>query len=277
VRILALCAVAFVAALAAPAAFGQPPRGELDFKRVLRGTYIEGSISFLRVRDARGGLVVDESSGPRARWRVRRRLPAGRYRVTSFERPCSGNCSLPDLPAERCSRRIRIFAHGRTGVRASVRPGRGCRMRVRARPALFPPPARVKAARRFLSRRAGVVSWALIDSHGRTHGLARRRTFISASLVKAMLLVAYLRGAGNRPPTSAERAMLGPMITSSDNELATAVFARVGDAGLRALAARAGMTSFSVSGYWSGSHFSAADQARFFRVFDQLVPRRLGV
>jgi D-alanyl-D-alanine dipeptidase len=274
VRILALCAVAFVAALAAPAAFGQPPRGELDFKRVLRGTYIEGSISFLRVRDARGGLVVDESSGPRARWRVRRRLPAGRYRVTSFERPCSGSCSLPDLPAERCSRRIRIFAHGRTGVRASVRPGRGCRMRVRARPALFPPPARVKAARRFLSRRAGVVSWALIDSHGRTHGLARRRTFISASLVKAMLLVAYLRGAGNRPPTSAERAMLGPMITSSDNELATAVFARVGDAGLRALAARAGMTSFSVSGYWSGAHFSAADQARFFRVFDQLVPRR---
>ena len=64
------------------------------------------------------------------------------------------------------------------------------------------------------------------------------------------------------------------MITRSDNGLATAVFARVGDAGLRALAARAGMRSFSVSGYWSGAHFSAADQARFFRVFDLLVPER---
>jgi D-alanyl-D-alanine dipeptidase len=274
VRILALCAVALMAALAAPAAFGQAPRGELDFRRILSAPYIEGSVSFLRVRNPRGVLVVDERSGPRLRWRVRRRLPAGRYRVTALERPCSGNCALLDPPAERCSRRIRIIAHGRTGVRATVRPGRGCRMRVRARSALFPPPGRLQAARRFLAQRSGVISWALVDSHGRMHGLARRRTFISASLVKAMLLVAYLRGAGNRPPTTAERAMLGPMITRSDNDLATAVFARVGDAGLHALAARAGMRSFSVSGYWSGAHFSAADQARFFRAFDRLVPRR---
>jgi D-alanyl-D-alanine dipeptidase len=155
-----------------------------------------------------------------------------------------------------------------------MRPGRGCRLRVRARPALFPPPDRVRAARRFLSRRSGLVSWALIDSHGRMHGLAARRTFISASLVKAMLLVAYLRQAGDRLPTAGERALLGPMITRSDNDLASAVFARVGDADLGALAAKAGMRSFSVSGYWSGAHFSAADQARFFRVFDRLVPPR---
>ena len=273
-RVLVLCTAAAIAALAAPVADAQAPRGKLDFRRVLTGAYIEGSISFLRVRDARGELVVDESHGPGLRWRVRRRLPAGRYRLTSFERPCDGNCSLLDPPTDRCSRRIKVIAHGRTGVRATVRPGRGCRLRVRARPALFPPPERVQAARRFLSRRAGIVSWALIDSHGRTHGLAARRTFISASLVKAMLLVAYLRQAGNRLPSPGERALLGPMITRSDNGLATAVFARVGDAGLRALAARAGMRSFSVSGYWSGAHFSAADQARFFRVFDLLVPER---
>ena len=199
----------------------QTPRGELDFRRVLTGAYIEGSVSFLRVRDARGELVVDESAARRLRWRVGRRLPPGRYRLTSFERPCDGNCSLLDPPTERCSRRIKIIAHGRTGVRATVRPGRGCRLRVRARPALFPPPERVQAARRFLSRRAGIVSWALIDSHGRMHALAARRTFISASLVKAMLLVAYLRHAGNRVPTADERALLGPMITRSDNRLAT--------------------------------------------------------
>jgi D-alanyl-D-alanine dipeptidase len=274
VRILALCAAAVIAAFAAPAAVAQAPGGKLDFRRVLSGPYIEGSVSFLRVRDGGGALVVDETTGPLQRWRVRRRLPAGRYRLTSFERPCDGNCSVLDAPTDRCSRRITIIARGRTGVRASVRPGRGCRMYVRARPALFPPPRRLQAARRFLSQRAGIVSWALIDSHGRMHGLATRRTFISASLVKAMLLVAYLRRAGNRLPTPGERALLGPMITRSDNKLATAVFAHVGDAGLRALAARAGMRSFSVSGYWSGSHFSAADQARFFRIFDLLVPKR---
>jgi hypothetical protein len=274
VRILALCVAAAIAAVAAPTAVAQPARGKLDFRRVLSGAYIEGSISFLRVRDASGALVVDESTGPRLRWRVSRRLPAGRYRLTSFERPCNGNCSLLDPPTDRCSRRVEVIAHGRTGVRATVRPGRGCRLRVRARPALFPPKERVRAAHRFVSRRAGIVSWALIDSHGRMHGFAAKRTFISASLVKAMLLVAYLRGAGNREPTPAERALLGPMITRSDNKLASAVFARVGDAGLRALAARAGMRRFSVSGYWSGAHFSADDQARFFRVFDLLVPKR---
>jgi zinc D-Ala-D-Ala dipeptidase len=274
VRVLTLCAVTAIAALAAPLAQAQAPRGKLDFRRVVTSPYIEGSVSFLRVRDASGALVVDERTGPRLRWRVRRRLPAGRYRLTSFERPCVGNCSLLDPPTDRCSARVTIIAHGRTGVRATVRPFRGCRIRSRARPALFPPPERVRAARRFLSHRAGIVSWALIDSHGRTHGLSARRTFISASLVKAMLLVAYLRQVGNRPPTAAERALLGPMITRSDNRLATAVFARVGDLRLRALAARGGMKSFSVSGYWSGAHFSATDQARFFRVFDRLVPKR---
>ena len=212
-RILALCVAASIAALAAPVASAQSPSGVLDFRRVLdlsRGPYIEGSVAFLRVRDAARRVVLDESSG-RVRWRVRRRLPAGRYRLTSFERPCSGNCSVLDPPAERCSRRITIIAHGRTGVRATVRPGRGCRMRVKARAALFPPPERVRAARRFLAHRAGTVAWALIDSHGHIHGLAPARTFISASLVKAMLLVAYLQQIGNRVPTTEERALQMPL------------------------------------------------------------------
>jgi D-alanyl-D-alanine dipeptidase len=263
--------------LAVPAASAQGATGKLDFRRFLdlsRGPYIEGSVSFLRVFAANGRLVLEERSAGRVRWRVSRRLPEGRYRVTSFERPCSGNCGFLDPPRERCSRRIRIFAGGRTGVRVTVRPHRGCRTRARARPALFPPPGRLRAARRFLERRAGIESWALIDTHGRLHGLDARRVYVSASLVKAMLLVAYLRQASNREPTASEQGMLGPMITQSDNGLATSVFSRVGDAALRDLAARAGMRTFSVSGYWSGATFSAADQARFFRVFDRLVPRR---
>ena len=261
---------------ATPAAAGQA-RGTLDYTRILdasRGVYIEGSISYLRVHDRRGVLVLERRSGPGARFRVRRALAAGRYRVTSFERPCDGNCGLLDPPAERCSRRVEILAGGRTGVRSTVRPGRGCRMSVKARPALFPPPARIAAARRFLAGRVGIESWALLDSHGRLHGFAPRRIYVSASVIKAMLLVAYLRRIGRRMPSAGERALLGPMITTSDNGRATAVFSRVGAAAVVDLARRARMRSFAIGGYWSGATFSAEDQARFFRVVDRLVPPR---
>ena len=86
------------------------------------------------------------------------------------------------------------------------------------------------------------------------------------------MLVAYLRHIGRRPPRPAERAQLGPMITRSDNGRADTVYRWVGDAALRALAARAGMRSFSVSGYWGYAQITAADQARFFLRIDRLVP-----
>jgi D-alanyl-D-alanine dipeptidase len=64
------------------------------------------------------------------------------------------------------------------------------------------------------------------------------------------------------------------MITVSDNDLADVIYSRVGDAGLLALARRAGMRDLTVAGYWGSVFFSAADQARFFLRFDSLVPRR---
>ena len=57
-RILTLCAVAAITTLATPAAQAQAPRGKLEFRRVITRPYIEGSVSFLRVRDGRGTLVV---------------------------------------------------------------------------------------------------------------------------------------------------------------------------------------------------------------------------
>ena len=143
-----------------------------------------------------------------------------------------------------------------------------------ARPETFPPRARLRAARSYLRGRAGVVSWALIDSRGHRHGFVPRRTFVSASLVKAMLLVAYLRKIGRRMPSPAERGALGPMITASDNDRADAIYYRLGDAPLYRLARRAGMHRFSVAGYWANARLSALDQARFFRRIDRLVPRR---
>ena len=87
----------------------------------------------------------------------------------------------------------------------------------------------------------------LVGAHAR---FAPNRVYVSASLVKAMLLVAYLRGIGNRAPDAGERALLGPMITVSSNDAADTVYYRVGDAALYRLARRAGMRHFSVAGYW---------------------------
>ena len=270
---MALSAAA-LGALVIPSVAEAAP-GTLDFRQAFAGRslYTEGSISYMRVRRERGEVVVRRRVQHRVRFRMRRRIPPGRYVVVSFQRPCDGNCALLDLPTERCARRIRVHSGGLTEVRVTVRPGRGCRMTRRALPARFPPRARVRAVQRFLRERGGVNSWALVDSWGRLHGFAPHRVYVSASLVKAMLLVAYLRRIGNRLPDAAERASLGPMITSSSNDAADTVYYRVGDAGLNDVARRAGMTRFSVAGYWGNAQLTAGDQARLFSRIDRLVPR----
>jgi zinc D-Ala-D-Ala dipeptidase len=139
--------------------------------------------------------------------------------------------------------------------------------------ARFPARRRIRASLRYLRSRAGTNSWSLIDSWGRIHGFAPHRVYVSASLVKAMLLTAYLRGIGNRMPNAGERASLGPMITVSSNDAADDVYYRVGDAALYRLARRAHMRSFSIAGYWANAHFSADDQARFFNRIDRLIPK----
>jgi len=105
------------------------------------------------------------------------------------------------------------------------------------------------------------------------HTFAPHRVYVSASLVKAMLLVAYLRGIGDRAPDAGERASLGPMISSSSNDAADTVYYRVGDAALYRLAHLVGMRNFSVAGYWGNARFSAQDQARLFLRIDRLVPK----
>jgi D-alanyl-D-alanine dipeptidase len=139
--------------------------------------------------------------------------------------------------------------------------------------AAFPPRAGIRAARSYVRRRAH-SSFAVIDTRGRLFGWAPRRRYVSASVVKAMLLVAYLRKVGNRPPSAADRAVLGPMITRSDNDRASAVYGRLGDGALLDLARRAHMRDLTVAGHWGSVFFSAADQARFFRRFDRLTPHR---
>jgi hypothetical protein len=91
-----------------------------------------------------------------------------------------------------------------------------------------------------------------------------------------MVLVAFLRRleALRRDPTSFEALSMGYMIRISDNASADAIYRRVGDPLLRELARHAGMRDFAIEGDWANATVTAADQARFFRDLDRLVPPR---
>jgi hypothetical protein len=140
----------------------------------------------------------------------------------------------------------------------------------------YPWRKRTRSAARYARRRTGAVSFALIDERGRIHGHNRGRRYSSASVVKAMLLVAYLRKGGvrNRRLHGNEKGTLGPMIRRSDNGAATRIHGKVGNRGLRRLARRAGMKRFTPSSPWGGSQITARDQARFFFRIRQLTPER---
>jgi hypothetical protein len=158
----------------------------------------------------------------------------------------------------------------------------GAAAAARASPAQDPPgkPPRwqpdVAAARAYADGRAGTVSFA-IRTPRRTFGLRAERRVRSASVVKAMLMVAYLRRSAvrERPLTAADRALLGPMIRVSDNDAANRVFVVVGTPGLVGVARAAGMRHFTSGGpSWGSSQITAGDQARFFARIDHRIPPR---
>src|SRR3954454_24843956 len=143
-------------------------------------------------------------------------------------------------------------------------------------PVGYPSPKRIAAAARYEGARAGFTSFAVVDSEGRLSGRHIHRTFVSASVIKAMILVAYLRklDAAHRGLSSSDRAVLHPMIHVSDNHAATVAQSRVGNARIHTVARKAGMTDFSLSGIWASAHFSPADQAKFFFKQDSLIPKQ---
>jgi hypothetical protein len=130
----------------------------------------------------------------------------------------------------------------------------------------------IAAARTWARRRKGVVAFAVLDGQGR--GLKRTAQFPSASVVKAMLMVAVLRKVGSGHLDGGTAKTLTSMITVSDNDAADAIYRRVGGAGLEAAAHAAHARRFRDVGYWASAQLTAADQARFFYRVDTLVPAK---
>lgn len=135
-------------------------------------------------------------------------------------------------------------------------------------------PDALREARAFAAERAGTVSFAVISKSGVLHGRDAARAYASASMTKAMLLVAYLRRHATRRIPPAVRPVLDDMIRRSGNRAGSAIHAQVGDAGLLAVARAARMRRVVVNGTWSEVRITAADQARLFARLHRVLPRR---
>ncbi len=137
----------------------------------------------------------------------------------------------------------------------------------------------LEAARRYARQRPGDVSFAIVGLDNRLRGFRKARTAPAASTIKAMLLAAYLRrpGVRRRRLGAADRALLEPMIRSSDNGAAAEVAAIVGDR-VERLARAARMRDFEWEwepGWIGGqSQISARDQARFLFRYRRYLPKR---
>jgi hypothetical protein len=133
----------------------------------------------------------------------------------------------------------------------------------------------IRQASAYAATRAGGISFG-VRTQRRLRGFDVRRTVPSASALKPMLLVAYLRRpeVRRRRLTAGERALLGPMIRRSDNAAASQVCNIVGTGGLARLAGRVRMRRFHATRPWGLSRIDVADQTRFLLHVDRYVPRR---
>jgi hypothetical protein len=153
----------------------------------------------------------------------------------------------------------------------------GHTVEVVVQPPPYPSSQRVIAAAHYLAGRAGTAAFAVIDDDDRLAGVNVHARFHSASVVKSMLLVAYLRmlAEQHRSLDATGRGLLYPMIHSSDNGAATAVLAAVGEGALNRVARDARMRDYEPTGAtWGFTEVSAADLARFFFHQDSLIPRQ---
>jgi hypothetical protein len=133
----------------------------------------------------------------------------------------------------------------------------------------------IRAALDYAKHRHGIITFAVRTPH-HVWGYRITRTEPSASVLKAMLLVAYLRHVDvrDRALTNHDRALLVPMIRRSDDRAAGRILNYVGYYGLRAVAKRVGMRHFVTASPWGRSRVEASDQTLFLLNIDRFIPAR---
>lgn len=133
----------------------------------------------------------------------------------------------------------------------------------------------VRKARRYAAHRAGAIAFG-VRTPRHLYGVGLRRQVSSASVVKAMLMVAYLnsRAVRGRRLRDFDRSLLVPMVTRSDNDAASTVRDIVGNDALERLAGRVGMRDFATEPSWGNSQVTVADQTKLFLRIERFVVRR---
>ena len=120
-----LSVVALAACGNAPAA---GPRGTIRVVHAIECCYVEGAFTGVRIENEAGDQLLRRErqglalAGELATEAVR----PGRYRVETWERPCSGSCDQLDAPTDRCTIDVTVAADATTDVRVRVAPGLGC-------------------------------------------------------------------------------------------------------------------------------------------------------
>jgi beta-lactamase class A len=207
----------------------------------------------------------------------RSRRPARRRRLLAGCAGLAFAAAALGLPGQASETFVGTVEVPPPSVAASPTEGVGRVAGVRAESAPPPTPSRaaLRRARAYARRAGGLVSFAVVDSEGRLRGRARNRQFVSASVVKAMLLAAELRRLKevDAQIDPATRDTLRAMVTESDNDAADTIYWRVGDEGLHEVAAAARMKRFTVDGYWANALVTAADMARFFSRLRRTTPK----
>ncbi len=186
------------------------------------------------------------AAGTTQTWSGKVTLAPGRYAVTAHATDAAGRPESRATPAQ-----LRVLAPP-----VPVVPTAGAR----------------RTAFAWAAARAGRVAVAVVDSRGHVRGYHAAEGFTSASVVKAMLLVAYLRG--HDTVSDGMSGVLERMIEESDNDAADVVYGVVGRGGLERLARLAGMKGFRTTGAWITTRVTAADLALFFRDMHRWLPAR---
>ena len=134
----------------------------------------------------------------------------------------------------------------------------------------------VEEAEAYADQRSGIVSFAVSDEEGRLRGRRAGRPVPSASVLKVILMGAYLDrpSVARRPLRTSDRRLLGPMIRRSDNDSATYIRNLLGASVIYRYARGAGLRRFRLRYPWGLSEITAREMAPFMRRFDRRLPWR---
>ncbi len=257
------------AAAASPAAASPSPQVHLPVSHLPFITVAGGDVECLRATTVTLTFRLEDAYG-RSQATITVHTAAGRS-VKTLVVPGTVPNATDEHVAFRCNLAPGVYTWS---VAATDARGRTAVRRIAARltvDATFPSPAAIDRAIAWLKGRSGVTAVAVVDTSGALRGWHQNEQFVTASVIKAMLLVEYLRT--HTTVSSWAVSTLTPMIEESDNTAAEAVYGVVGDAGLYSLAKAAGMSRFSIAGVLFGAQLTAADQARFFYRLPSLVPK----